>query len=107
MLIYSVPNRGNHLLLSAFNVGGAPGDGFFFKRGDIILYSGWQGDIAPRRLRNRHSADREGPGRNEHYRSGDREILQHAAGHEDAVDARDAAFGRFEYQSRDFDKTRI
>src|SRR5262249_42218632 len=40
-LIYAVPNRGNRLLMSAFNVGGDPGDDFFLKRGDIILYSGW------------------------------------------------------------------
>ena len=28
--------------------GGDPGDGFFFNRGDIILYSGWQGDVVAR-----------------------------------------------------------
>jgi hypothetical protein len=48
LLIYSVPNRGNKLLMSAFNVGGDPGDGFFFKHGDCILFSGWQGDVLPR-----------------------------------------------------------
>ncbi|HEX4796568.1 MAG TPA: alpha/beta hydrolase domain-containing protein [Humisphaera sp.] len=48
ILIYGVPNRGNRILMSAFNVGGDPGDGFFFNRGDIILYSGWQGDVAQR-----------------------------------------------------------
>ncbi|HEX3745053.1 MAG TPA: alpha/beta hydrolase domain-containing protein [Bryobacteraceae bacterium] len=46
VLIYDVPNRGNHLLLGAFQ-GGEPGDGFFFERGDIILASGWQGDLIP------------------------------------------------------------
>jgi hypothetical protein len=48
LLIYGVPNRGNRLLMGAFNVGGDPGDGFFFKRGDCILFSGWQGDVPPR-----------------------------------------------------------
>jgi hypothetical protein len=48
LLIYSVPNRGNRLLMAAFNVGGDPGDGFFLKRGDCILFSGWQGDLLPR-----------------------------------------------------------
>jgi hypothetical protein len=48
LLIYSVPNRGNKLLMGAFNVGGDPGDGFFLKRGDCILFSGWQGDVLPR-----------------------------------------------------------
>ena len=44
VMIYDVPNRGNHLLLSAFQ-GGDPGDGFFFERGYAILASGWQGDV--------------------------------------------------------------
>lgn len=48
LLIYGVPNRGNKLLMGAFNIGGDPGDGFFFKRGDCILFSGWQGDVPPR-----------------------------------------------------------
>jgi len=48
VLICAVPNRGNRILMSAFGVGGDPGDGFFFKRGDIILSSGWQGDVHPR-----------------------------------------------------------
>jgi len=43
-----VPNRGNRLLVPAFHVGGDPGDGFFFNRGDIILSSGWQGDVRGR-----------------------------------------------------------
>ena len=34
VLIYAVPNRGNRLLFPAFHVGGDPGDGFFFNRGD-------------------------------------------------------------------------
>src|SRR5262245_37763983 len=44
VLLYAVPNRGNRLLIPAFHIGGGPGDGFFFNRGDIILASGWQGD---------------------------------------------------------------
>src|SRR5262245_27489332 len=48
VLIYSVPNRGNRPLIPAFHVGGDPGDGFFFNRGDIILSSGWQGDLGER-----------------------------------------------------------
>jgi hypothetical protein len=48
VLIYAVPNRGNRLLIPAFHVGGDPGDGFFFNRGDIILSSGWQGDLGER-----------------------------------------------------------
>jgi hypothetical protein len=48
VLIYAVPNRGNRLLIPAFHVGGDPGDGFFFKRGDTMLSSGWQGDLGER-----------------------------------------------------------
>ena len=48
LLIYSIPNRGNRLLMNAFNLGGDPGDGFFLQRGDCILFSGWQGDVIPR-----------------------------------------------------------
>jgi hypothetical protein len=47
VLIYDVPNRGNRLMLRAFQ-NGDPGDGFFFERGHVILASGWQGDLAPR-----------------------------------------------------------
>ena len=45
VLIYAVPNRGNRLFFPAFHLGGEPGDGFFFRRGDAILMSGWQGDV--------------------------------------------------------------
>src|SRR4051794_7434674 len=45
VLIYAVPNRGNRLFFPAFHLGGEPGDGFFFRRGDAILASGWQGDV--------------------------------------------------------------
>src|SRR5262249_48888758 len=48
VLIYAVPNRGNRLLIPAFHVGGDPGDGFFFNRGDAIVASGCQGDLGER-----------------------------------------------------------
>jgi Alpha/beta hydrolase domain len=47
-LLYAVPNRGNHGLIRTFGVADEPGDEFFLQRGYIILYSGWQGDLAPR-----------------------------------------------------------
>jgi hypothetical protein len=47
VLIYEVPNRGrSSLVLSAANSGGIGAD--FLKRGDVLLTSGWQGDLAPR-----------------------------------------------------------
>ncbi len=49
VLLYNVPNRGNHTLLNLFHVGGAPGDGFLLQRGHVILFSGWQGDLVPKR----------------------------------------------------------
>lgn len=53
VLLYNVPNRGNHTMEYVFNVGGNPiagdpGDGFLFQRGDVILFSGWQGDLPPK-----------------------------------------------------------
>lgn len=45
VLFYNVVNRGNHGGPSEFNVGGDPGDGFLYKLGQAILWSGWQGDI--------------------------------------------------------------
>ncbi len=47
-LLYNVANRGNANLTRAFNIGGEPGDGFFFKRGHVFLASGWQADVTPR-----------------------------------------------------------
>ncbi len=47
VLVYSVPNRGNHLMAQALQ-GGDPGDGFLYNRGHTILYSGWQGDLQAR-----------------------------------------------------------
>ena len=46
VLLYEVVNRGNKQL-AGFNVGGDPGDGFFYRRGYTILWSGWQGDVVP------------------------------------------------------------
>jgi hypothetical protein len=48
VLLHAIPNRGNRSLIGIFGVAGEPGDEFFLKRGYIILYSGWQGDLAPR-----------------------------------------------------------
>lgn len=46
ILVYNVPNRGRATILGTFSQGGEPGDGFFFRRGDVVLSSGWQGDLA-------------------------------------------------------------
>ena len=54
VLIYAVPNRGNRLFFPAFHLGGEPGDGFFFRRGDAILASGWQGDVVAAGRRDDH-----------------------------------------------------
>ncbi|MGD1094746.1 MAG: alpha/beta hydrolase domain-containing protein [Bryobacteraceae bacterium] len=48
VLLYNVANRGRAGLDAAFDEGRNPGDGFFLKRGDALLYSGWQGDVLPR-----------------------------------------------------------
>jgi hypothetical protein len=53
VMTYDVVNRSNHLLNgpSAFlNIGGDPGDGFLYNQGDVLLWSGWQGDILPEML---------------------------------------------------------
>ena len=60
VLLHDMVNRGNKLLLSTYNracavrasTAGAcdfegAGDGFLFREGYTILWSGWQGDIAP------------------------------------------------------------
>jgi hypothetical protein len=49
VLFYEVANRGVHGQL--FNVGGSAGDGFLYKRGQTILWSGWQGDLAISKVR--------------------------------------------------------
>jgi len=59
VMTYDIVNRGNHLLggpAAFLNVGGFPGtagdpgDGFFYNQGDVLLWSGWQGDILPEML---------------------------------------------------------
>lgn len=44
-LFYNIVNRGNHGGPAEFHVGGDPGDGFLYKLGQAVLWSGWQGDI--------------------------------------------------------------
>lgn len=48
VLIYAVPNRGNRILSNGYSVAGESGEEFLMKRGYLILFSGWQGDLAPR-----------------------------------------------------------
>ncbi len=48
VMIYAVPNRGNRILSNGFSVAGESGEEFLMKRGHMILFSGWQGDLAPR-----------------------------------------------------------
>jgi hypothetical protein len=45
VLFYNIVNRGNHQGTSILHVGGDPGDGFVYKLGEAVLWSGWQGDI--------------------------------------------------------------
>ena len=45
VLFYNIVNRGGHGGPSEFHVGGDPGDGFLYKLGEAVLWSGWQGDI--------------------------------------------------------------
>jgi hypothetical protein len=45
VLFYNIVNRGNHGGTAEFDVGGDPGDGFLYKMGEAVLWSGWQGDI--------------------------------------------------------------
>ena len=45
VLFYNIVNRGNHGGPAEFHVGGDPGDGFLYKLGQVVLWSGWQGDI--------------------------------------------------------------
>jgi hypothetical protein len=49
VLFYEIVNRGNHGQL--FNAGGQIQDGFLYKRGHTILWSGWQGDLPIIKLR--------------------------------------------------------
>jgi hypothetical protein len=45
VLLYNVVNRGNHNGPNTWHVGGDPGDGFLYRLGHVILWSGWQGDL--------------------------------------------------------------
>lgn len=45
VLFYNIVNRGGHGGPAEFHVGGDPGDGFLYKLGQAVLWSGWQGDI--------------------------------------------------------------
>lgn len=56
VLFYNIVNRGNHGGPAEFHVGGDPGDGFLYKLGEAVLWSGWQGDIPL----STDSSDREG-----------------------------------------------
>jgi hypothetical protein len=44
VLFYNIVNRGGHNGPNTWHVGGDPGDGFLYKLGHVILWSGWQGD---------------------------------------------------------------
>ena len=46
-MLYTVVNRGNTGGTPPFHIGGNPGDGFTYKRGLVLLWSGWQGDLIP------------------------------------------------------------
>ena len=45
VLFYNIVNRGNHQGTSILHVAGDPGDGFLYKLGEAVLWSGWQGDL--------------------------------------------------------------
>jgi hypothetical protein len=45
VLFYEVPNRGTSLQSTLSD--GDPGNGFFYRRGYIVLSAGWQGDLTP------------------------------------------------------------
>lgn len=45
VLFYNEVNRGNRNF--PYSIGGDPGDGFMQNRGYTLLWSGWQGDVAP------------------------------------------------------------
>src|SRR5205807_1018594 len=55
-VFYDVNNRGNKLALGMFNSGGGgndptsmadAGNGFLFRRGYTVVWSGWNGEILP------------------------------------------------------------
>jgi hypothetical protein len=45
VLFYNAVNRGSRNF--PYSIGGDPGDGFMQNRGYTLLWSGWQGDVAP------------------------------------------------------------
>ena len=45
VLFYNIVNRGNRNGPNTWHVGGDPGDGFLYKLGHVLLWSGWQGDL--------------------------------------------------------------
>ncbi len=45
VLLYNIVNRGNHNGPNTWHVGGDPGDGFLYRLGHAVLWSGWQGDM--------------------------------------------------------------
>ena len=45
VLFYNVVNRGNRGGPATWDVGGDPGDGFMYNLGQVLLWSGWQGDM--------------------------------------------------------------
>jgi hypothetical protein len=49
VLFYEIVNRGTHGEL--FNAGGQTRDGFLYKRGQMVLWSGWQADLPISKLR--------------------------------------------------------
>jgi hypothetical protein len=45
VLLYDIVNRGNRTAPNTWHVGGDPGDGFLYRLGHAVLWSGWQGDL--------------------------------------------------------------
>lgn len=45
VVFYNVVNRGRHQGPEVFQYGGDPGDGFLYRLGQTVLWSGWQGDM--------------------------------------------------------------
>jgi hypothetical protein len=45
VLFYNIVNRGNRGGPNTYHVGGDPGDGFLYRLGHAVLWSGWQGDL--------------------------------------------------------------
>jgi hypothetical protein len=45
VLFYNIVNRGRRNGPNTWDVGGAPGDGFLYNMGHVLLWSGWQGNM--------------------------------------------------------------